>query len=320
MLHTAHAEEKMPKIRLRKPFEGEFRTTQKFGENPDFYKKFGLKGHEGWDIATPVGTPILAAHDGVVVRDKDKPTTAYGIYVCIWDDKQNCATYYAHLSKNTVELNQRVGVGEIIGYSGNTGRSTGPHLHFGLVRTDENGYRINRDNGYQGFINPLDGRIVEWVEKEPDHDCGEQKPEGEDHNYKWFVREHGVEKERADKLEEKVRELKQEIDRKDEKISDLAEEIAKKNSHIESLQKSLSECSQNQVSNTKLIQTLTQEKNRLQKLLDTLEAKSSEQLAKIEKLEAKIAKLEKKNDLDQYSTGQLVFEILRRIRGGDKDV
>lgn len=151
-------------ITLGDIFIGNFRESQSFGANPDYYKQFGLAGHEGIDFATPTGTPILVATDGVVVRDFDDPVAGrnYGIYVAVWDKIQNCATYYCHLASNVVSVGQAVVKGQLLGYSNNTGNTTGPHLHFGLCKTDAQGARINTDNGFSGFVNADDGRIAQW--------------------------------------------------------------------------------------------------------------------------------------------------------------
>ena len=149
-----------------------FKMTQAFGLTSfaklhlhDIY--IGLNGHEGVDFGFPSITPVRAAHDGVIVRDKDENVTAYGIHVCIWDQEQEIATYYCHLNRNTVCEGELVKAGQIIGFSGNTAgrasKSTGPHLHFGLCKT-ENGYRINKDNGMKGFIDPF-GSDVLWIDR-----------------------------------------------------------------------------------------------------------------------------------------------------------
>jgi hypothetical protein len=103
------------------------RVSQRFGENPAGYAPYGLAGHEGVDFAVAVGTPIRAAHSGVAYP-LNSPT--YGRAVSVVGDPYT--TLYAHLSQVAVTNGQGVAAGEVIGLSGNTGRSTGPHLHFGL--------------------------------------------------------------------------------------------------------------------------------------------------------------------------------------------
>lgn len=92
-----------------------------------------LSMHYGIDRSCPVGTPILATIDGVAVVSKlQHGGGGLGEYVVI-----NKSDYYvvcAHLSKRIVKAGQAVKVGQVIGYSGNTGSSTGPHLHFGVCR------------------------------------------------------------------------------------------------------------------------------------------------------------------------------------------
>ncbi len=90
----------------------------------------GLHGYNGVDLAAPVGTPILAAATGdVIVVRNGGWNGGYGTYVVIRHDN-GTQTLYAHNSKNIVYAGQRVVQGQVIGYVGNTGRSTGPHLHF----------------------------------------------------------------------------------------------------------------------------------------------------------------------------------------------
>ncbi|MGK7908447.1 MAG: M23 family metallopeptidase [Synechococcus sp.] len=83
--------------------------------------------HQGIDIATPSGTSIQAACDGVVFIAG--PVDGYGLYVSIRHGN-GLTTGYGHLDRIGVVVNQKVSQGETIGRSGNTGRSTGPHLHF----------------------------------------------------------------------------------------------------------------------------------------------------------------------------------------------
>ncbi len=85
------------------------------------------KMHNGLDIAVVTGTPVKAAADGKVTYSGDNG--GYGIMVII-DHGNGVETRYAHHSRNAVKVGQSVKRGEVIAYSGNTGNSTGPHLHF----------------------------------------------------------------------------------------------------------------------------------------------------------------------------------------------
>lgn len=96
----------------------------------EFGERWG-KNHEGLDIAVPVGTPVKSAEGGTVLFCGDGGT--YGNLVKI-DHGNGIVTAYAHLSEITVEEGQIVGANTQIALSGNTGRSTGPHLHFEIVK------------------------------------------------------------------------------------------------------------------------------------------------------------------------------------------
>jgi prefoldin subunit 5 len=142
------------------PFKSKYKITQAFGVNEEYYKKFGLKGHEGIDLI-PTGTvwDVLSLADGVVVLDDDSvgsvTSDPYGKIVTIWHPKLNLATMYCHLEQNYVTHGQTVAKGERIGTMGKTGNSTGPHLHLNVFQVDETGVRLNRNNGYNGGIDPL---------------------------------------------------------------------------------------------------------------------------------------------------------------------
>ena len=105
--------------------------TQKFGERPEYY---GGIGHNGVDWPCAEGTPILASHDGEAAYYEQKNPQGefigYGKYVSIRDRDNGFKTEYCHLSR--VVKTGQVKAGEVIGLSGNTGNSTGPHLHFTL--------------------------------------------------------------------------------------------------------------------------------------------------------------------------------------------
>lgn len=100
--------------------------------------------HNGIDIGAPTGTPILAADSGMVVFRGWSGN--YGYMVKIDHGGGNMVTLYAHLSDFNVELGQTVGKGDVIGYVGNTGYSTGPHLHFEIL---VNGESMNPLDYYQ---------------------------------------------------------------------------------------------------------------------------------------------------------------------------
>ena len=88
--------------------------------------------HEGIDLVAPTGTPIYAASDGVVVGAG--PNAGYGNWIRI-DHLRKLSTVYGHLSAFApgVQEGLRVNRGELIGFVGSTGRSTGPHLHFEIL-------------------------------------------------------------------------------------------------------------------------------------------------------------------------------------------
>ena len=83
--------------------------------------------HEGIDIAVPEGTPVRSAKSGTVIIASYYG--GYGNYICV-DHGGGLSTCYGHLSGFASSTGQRVSQGQVIGYSGNTGSSTGPHLHF----------------------------------------------------------------------------------------------------------------------------------------------------------------------------------------------
>jgi murein DD-endopeptidase MepM/ murein hydrolase activator NlpD len=93
------------------------------------------KMHRGLDFAAPSGTPVFAAGDGII--EKAGWNGSYGKYIRI----RHTGTYktaYAHLSgfHKTVRSGKRVSQGRIIGFVGNTGRSTGPHLHYEVIKNN----------------------------------------------------------------------------------------------------------------------------------------------------------------------------------------
>jgi murein DD-endopeptidase MepM/ murein hydrolase activator NlpD len=87
----------------------------------------GRKNHKGIDLAAPTGTPVYAPADGLVARADW--FSSYGNYIQL-EHGGELQTRYGHLSGFAVQAGDRVKKGDLIGYVGSTGRSTGPHLHY----------------------------------------------------------------------------------------------------------------------------------------------------------------------------------------------
>lgn len=126
------------KIRLLRPIQSRNLTlSQRFGEH--LRPIYGPEGHTGLDMPCYVGTPILAPADGVVTVT-NWGSTGYGYEIRL-ESKQFemegkiiiLQFVFGHCSRIIVKRGQRVVEGQIIGYSGSTGNSTGPHLHFEVL-------------------------------------------------------------------------------------------------------------------------------------------------------------------------------------------
>jgi murein DD-endopeptidase MepM/ murein hydrolase activator NlpD len=116
------------------------RITQNFGHT-EFSKTQAIyngKGHNGIDMGAPIGTPLKASADGVVLGSGDTDLVcyraSYGKWVMI-DHLNGLATIYGHMSLIKVSAGQQVRRGDIIGYTGNSGYATGPHVHFTVAAT-----------------------------------------------------------------------------------------------------------------------------------------------------------------------------------------
>ena len=95
--------------------------------------------HNAVDIKAPEGTPVYATANGMIrkVRRNYKGDTGYGKYLII-DHKDGYSTLYSHLSACNVNEGQEVKQGDVIGFVGNTGQSTAPHLHYEVMKDGEN--------------------------------------------------------------------------------------------------------------------------------------------------------------------------------------
>ena len=117
------------------------KITQYFGNtpfasaNPQVYNG---GGHNGIDLRAAPGTPVKSAASGTVVgtgdTDKQCRGVSYGRWVLIRHNN-GLSTLYAHLSLISVSGGMEIQTGDLVGYSGNTGYSTGPHLHFAVYAT-----------------------------------------------------------------------------------------------------------------------------------------------------------------------------------------
>ncbi len=97
---------------------------------PGAVKSQGLHGYNGVDLAAPIGTTVRASAGGEVIVSKSSGWNGgYGQYIVI-KHKNGAQTLYAHLSSNAVGVGEYVSQGQVIGGVGNTGKSTGSHLHF----------------------------------------------------------------------------------------------------------------------------------------------------------------------------------------------
>ena len=120
----------------RQPFTGSYPISQGYGGTDT------SAFHTGIDYACPTGTPILASEAGTVMF-AGWDNTGYGNCVII-QHKDGNATLYAHLQSISVKVGQKVKRSQVIGYSGSTGNSTGPHLHF-EARHTWNDYKSHFD-------------------------------------------------------------------------------------------------------------------------------------------------------------------------------
>ncbi|MCE9585182.1 peptidoglycan DD-metalloendopeptidase family protein [Candidatus Nomurabacteria bacterium] len=113
--------------------------TQLFGKTEAGKRLYATGSHNGVDFRASVGTPIKAMSDGIVAGFGDTDIqcagVSFGKFILIKYDN-GLASTYGHLSLIKVSNGQRVNRGEIVGYSGNTGYSTGPHLHVSIYARD----------------------------------------------------------------------------------------------------------------------------------------------------------------------------------------
>ncbi len=127
----------MKNLPVGTPLEGKINSEFGYRKDP-FRSRVGF--HSGVDIDAKFGDPVVATADGTV-----KKTGWQGSYgkTIVLQHEEGFETIYGHLSKISVEEGQKIKVGEMIGRAGNTGRSTGTHLHYEVIK---DGTRVNPSN------------------------------------------------------------------------------------------------------------------------------------------------------------------------------
>ena len=140
-------------------------VTQKYGKTAFAAQAYRTGTHSGLDFGVGLGTPVYAALDGVVAAADNNDQGSlrwqkyqYGKYVVV-DHPNSLSTLYAHLSRFVVSAGEEVKRGDLIGYSGNSGYSTGAHLHFGVYWTPSVQYKT---------VPPARGRVPVGITIDPE--------------------------------------------------------------------------------------------------------------------------------------------------------
>lgn len=116
------------------------RITQVFGSGAGVNKRLYSSGtHNGVDFGAKIGTPVLSMGDGILVAQGDTDAQCRGVSFGKWvliKYNNGLASTYGHLSKHNMQAGAAVKAGDVVGFSGNTGYSTGPHLHVSMYPAD----------------------------------------------------------------------------------------------------------------------------------------------------------------------------------------
>ncbi|MFZ2556121.1 MAG: peptidoglycan DD-metalloendopeptidase family protein [Minisyncoccia bacterium] len=154
---------------LRWPLDN-VRITQQFGRTADSGRLYSSGSHNGVDFGASIGTPIKSALSGTVRAtgntDALKGCYSYGKWVLV-KHNNGLTTLYAHMSQINVSGGESVATGQVLGFSGDTGYATGPHLHFSVYASDAVQVRQLGTNtpcgkatmpvsAATGYLNPLD--------------------------------------------------------------------------------------------------------------------------------------------------------------------
>ncbi len=260
---------------LKTPLEKEYPVTQDWND-PRYrssYTKFGLLGHNGVDYGVPAGTRIVAPHGGKIVENL-LDSTGYGWYVKIENDNEG--SILGHFKEQSqCKVGTEVRQGDLVGLSGSTGNSTGPHLHWGYYR-----FPRKRDNGFSGTVDQTHWLGLETFEDEMLYERAEKE------KYKKEARNL---REVTQSQAETIKELNKEIESLNKAKVDLSFEIAQ-------LQEQFVEVSRERDS---LIDVCNGYEVAIPKL--------KEQIKELEN------KLISQNPLKTYSSKDLIGEVISRV-------
>lgn len=135
-------------MKVNRPVRGDIRISSPYGTRKDPVTGQESAMHYGVDFATPVGTPIVAAVDGKIYKagwqnEKDhKAGFGYRVWQTCVRGGKSYQLFYGHLSEISVEEGQEITAGTRVGLSGNTGKTSGPHLHFEVRPEGEKGIEV----------------------------------------------------------------------------------------------------------------------------------------------------------------------------------
>jgi murein DD-endopeptidase MepM/ murein hydrolase activator NlpD len=141
---------------MKKIFSSPAKITQYFGVNKQHYEEYGLNGHDGIDLVPTDAEDqrVYSVSSGKVIAAYE--SDSYGLTLKIYDKYTETYFRYAHFDATFVLIDEHIHAGQLIGIMGNTGNSTGPHVHLHQVPAMPDTYeKKHMANGYKGRMDPL---------------------------------------------------------------------------------------------------------------------------------------------------------------------
>lgn len=138
-------------MKVYRPVAADIKISSPYGKRVDPVTKVEGAQHYGTDFATPIGTPVIAAATGRIFKAgwQDEKDHSVGFGQRVWQtatvDGKQVGIFYAHLSEISVKPGDEITAGTRIGLSGNTGKSSGPHLHFEVRPEGGKGIEVTFD-------------------------------------------------------------------------------------------------------------------------------------------------------------------------------